>query len=37
MARVEADRGEDIGIIAAKIPLQGFKVSKLTVGRFVNL
>lgn len=31
--KVEADRGEDIGIVIGKTPLDGFKESRLTVGR----
>jgi hypothetical protein len=32
--KVEADRGEDIGFVVSKTPLIGFKVNKLTVGRY---
>jgi hypothetical protein len=30
---VEADRGLDIGVVTAKTPLDGFKESRLTMGR----
>lgn len=33
MVKVEADRGEDMGLVIAKHYLDGFKQSKLTVGR----
>eukprot|EP00602_Paraphysomonas_sp_CaronLab_P011672 CAMPEP_0185038256 /NCGR_PEP_ID=MMETSP1103-20130426/33688_1 /TAXON_ID=36769 /ORGANISM="Paraphysomonas bandaiensis, Strain Caron Lab Isolate" /LENGTH=480 /DNA_ID=CAMNT_0027576607 /DNA_START=162 /DNA_END=1604 /DNA_ORIENTATION=- len=32
--KVEADRGEDVGMVIGKLYLDGFKESKLTVGRF---
>jgi len=32
--KVEADRGEDIGLVVGKTPLDGFKESRLAVGRF---
>lgn len=31
--KVEADRGEDIGLVISTAPLEGFKESRLTIGR----